>query len=678
MDHHLPRLSENVYVGLCHKIGSPTEVRFRKEVADTIEVVDKPVHIMRGFDRMVSGSRREGFRLRGSDEDYMLLPPDHKVICDISQISHYRIPQITLILMNWDDLPPGFTRLNLVSRSNEAKIISSCIEINNNVFISSTLFRENYLHFLKTCNVPNNTAVPHGPCSTSVAFQGRETDKAFCFQSHHWPTSALPWIQRCRERGWPHQNVIFDILSGGFHVVPIASTPENELEWRISFSRAEQKLVYSMNHCQFLCYGLFKIFLKEVINNRPNTSNLCSYFIKTIVFWVIQTKTSLSWTPDNLLFCFWKSFKLLIYMVHTGECPNFFIPQNNMFRVKVTGSVQTSMFSQLYDLYNKGISCLLLSETLRPFLSIAILNRTLGVSTDESSAISMAKLDMCLFIELTSSKHNILDLKEIAANIKQVERIIRGGLTSYQQVILQCITSNVLRNTAMLLQSLLSQNENQNKIIYKAKVAALLKQSCKFGCLSDILYLAMYFYRTRRYEDSISCLHKAQERMSVPYIMYRNRSNPDIYRNYMERNTLGTRMRRALVRDIRLNVMDIYIVELALEQKICSKNAIWSLTIPPLVMLNMLFILNHHRLGDTVRSRQSLRDLQSLLLSDDGTHVPHLLRDISWQIVGICQQIFGDYSGSLLSYQKSLQQIPFNKLLQATLFRINSVQNEEF
>ncbi|XP_062591936.1 uncharacterized protein LOC134253430 [Saccostrea cucullata] len=321
---HLPRLSETVYVGLCREVGSPTEVRIRREVKDTEEAVSKPLYIMRGFDRMRSGSIHEGFRLRTSDVDFMLWPPDHKVICDLSQISLYRIPQHTviLILMECDNVPPGFTKLNLLSQSCNAEVISSCVIKNNNVFISSTLFRDYHLDFERTCNVPMPNVFSHGPCSTHSIMHDLENDHAFCFQSNHWPTSALSWIQRCFKKGWPNQNVISDILRGGFHVVPIGSTPENELEWIISFSRAEQNLVYSMNHCQFLCYGLFKIFLKEVINYQTNTPILCSYFIKTILFWVIQTNTSLSWTPDNLLSCFLESFKLLICMVHTGECPN--------------------------------------------------------------------------------------------------------------------------------------------------------------------------------------------------------------------------------------------------------------------------------------------------------------------------------------------------------------------
>ena len=70
--HHIPRLSEAVYVGMCLEVGTPTEVKIRREVVDTYEAMNRPVWIMREFDRMKSGSRREGFRLKTSDWDFML------------------------------------------------------------------------------------------------------------------------------------------------------------------------------------------------------------------------------------------------------------------------------------------------------------------------------------------------------------------------------------------------------------------------------------------------------------------------------------------------------------------------------------------------------------------------------------------------------------------------------
>ncbi|XP_078336988.1 uncharacterized protein LOC144626580 [Crassostrea virginica] len=364
--HHIPRLSEAVYVGMCCYVGSPTEVRIRREVTDTDEAVCRPVWIMRGWDRILSGSRREGFRLKTSDRDAMFWLPDHKVICDISQISLYRIPQHTVILMECEDLPPGFTRLKLMTPS---------------------------------------------PDQTTLTLH------------------------------------------------------------------------------RLLC----------------------------------QSLQFLSW-----------------------------------------------------------------------FLS--------GQITEEIS------------------------------NKKRAY-----------------ICDNSLK---------------------------MMKLASKIGCVSDILYLAMLYYKNCHYEQSLRCLQRAQEKMSKPYVIYRKRVNEEMYRRVIPGMSLSDRMRKCVIYDICLHEGYVYIDELVPEQEVNKSDGSGVIIISPLVMLHMLFVLDYHRLGDIVRSQQSLQDLHTLLLYDDVAYVPMILRDISWQILGICQQTCGDYVGALNSFQCSLQQQkPFNAIQKATMFRIQGIND---
>jgi tetratricopeptide (TPR) repeat protein len=191
--------------------------------------------------------------------------------------------------------------------------------------------------------------------------------------------------------------------------------------------------------------------------------------------------------------------------------------------------------------------------------------------------------------------------------------------------------------------------------------------------VSDILYLAMYYYRTRRYEHSLRCLQRAQERMSVPYVMYDGNVNVEIYRRAMTAVSLSDKMRKAVVSNIKLDSDYAYIDELLLEQRVSYMNGESILYIPPLVMLHMLSVLNHHRLRHTLESHQALQNLQTLLLYDDGVHVPVDQRDLSYQILGICQHVCGDYVGALNSYQCSLQQYQQHKIQQASHCRIEKL-----
>ena len=136
-------MAEVVYVIMCRYVGTHTQVNIRREVMDTEEAVMRPVWIMRGYDMMESGSFREGFRFPQSDLDVMLSHPDHKVICDISQISLYRMPEHTVILMAREDLPPGFTRLKLMTPSVDPNVMSASIFINGEIYISALLHEIN-------------------------------------------------------------------------------------------------------------------------------------------------------------------------------------------------------------------------------------------------------------------------------------------------------------------------------------------------------------------------------------------------------------------------------------------------------------------------------------------------------------------------------------------------------
>ncbi|XP_078327863.1 uncharacterized protein LOC144623337 [Crassostrea virginica] len=674
--HRNPRLSEAVYVGMCRELGTPTQVRIRREVEDINEAVNKYVWIMRGFYRMMSGSYREGFRLKTSDWDIMLWFPDYKVICDHSQISLYNIPPNTVFLMECEDLPPGFCRLKLMAPlSNQIIKLCTCT-INNERYVSNRFSIAVWWDLKQDNSGFTESDKEHCPCVTVYdEHNEKNIDYVYCFQSHHWPNGATPWIQRCQLKKWPPDYVLYSIINAGFHLVPKGSSLlnlGNDCEWRISFSRAEQILVYSMNHCQFLCYGLLKIYLKEVINTNENEACLCSYFMKTIVFWVIQNHKHLAWVPENLLECLWICFKLLLSLVNRGECPNFFIPQNNMFRVKVVGHTQFALFDQLFGLYCKGISCLLASPTIRKYLHKAILNKTLTFKTDEGSVVNGFRFDMCLFYEVGMRHFGISanTFKEFINLINTIEEMQSYELSSFQILIVHHFLCKSLQKLSWFLLGHMKGNMSNRKRAYiLGKSLNMMRRATEIGCGSQVLSLAMLYYRTCNYEQSLKCCRKAKDIM--PKIWYLERVNEEIYMSAMAGLSLSDRMKKYPIWKIVLHHHYVYIDELALEQQACEENAEYLLQIPSLVMLHMLFVLNNHSLGDTVRSQQSIQDLHTLLLDDDGTHIQTQYKDISWQILGICQQTCGDYVGSLRSFKCSYQQTSRRHPIQkATIVRI--------
>lgn len=125
----------------------------------------------------------------------------------------------------------------------------------------------------------------HGPCQMVKEDQ---IDIVRCFRCKEWVSIALPWIQRSRGT-WPSSELIKDITHYGVLFVPVGcKTSTNEdIEWRISFSMAETQLVHSFTHTQILCYAMLKTIVSD-IGKKRHGELICSYFIKTIMFWISE------------------------------------------------------------------------------------------------------------------------------------------------------------------------------------------------------------------------------------------------------------------------------------------------------------------------------------------------------------------------------------------------------
>lgn len=119
-------MSESVFVVLCDIVGTSQQVAFRREMEDITEMVETRVTPDDGVIEMMSGSMREGFRLEGSDIDYMLWPNNHRVIMDMSQSEYYNTTNTSLILSYSFESPPGFTLLLLLTPPTDRYVQSAC------------------------------------------------------------------------------------------------------------------------------------------------------------------------------------------------------------------------------------------------------------------------------------------------------------------------------------------------------------------------------------------------------------------------------------------------------------------------------------------------------------------------------------------------------------------------
>ena len=316
-----------------------------------------------------TGSKAEGLELPGSDEDYMF---------DMNNLDNIRVTQLLdensfcFLLMSTENTPPGFVLLKHDSYLPPFQIYlnNSFRNINGSWYLSSDWFINNKLlaklrdeKYLFMCILLNKIQ-RQGP---SMEISG--VDHVPSIHCAFWPNEASEWVHRPRYFNWPTPQDISSIYDFGFHLVPVGH-PQSDMkmmEWRISFSVAERTLVWSFNHVQMKCYAVMKIILKEFIQVKCNPQNqiLCSYFIKTFLFWKYETTSLTFWRTDNLRNCINYLLSEFSKCIQEGVLMHYFIPKFNLLSIKLTRAAQRELL-QLFDIIiQSDISILKECRTLK-------------------------------------------------------------------------------------------------------------------------------------------------------------------------------------------------------------------------------------------------------------------------------------------------------------------------
>ncbi|XP_052078464.1 uncharacterized protein LOC127716337 [Mytilus californianus] len=350
MDNVTQNISTALYRYLCQNIvGTEDHVkqlRWINTVRDNLSSDEKMTFI-------TNGSFGEGLEMRGSDLDIMCVLKDMK-IQNVKSSSH---PNIRYWTMDTDDVKPGFTKLYC---ENKSGIFNRTLEeLNGKYFFSSAIFRQGLLVDKKKLSI-------HGPC---ISDNDEKMDIALCLRCKTWVSPATQWITRPSNQ-WPSLNVKQRIVEHGVLFVPIGvkGSPKEHLEWRISFSVGEKLLIHTFTHSQLLCYALLKILLKDVIATNSECKDLlCSYFLKTIIFWISEELPQCAWKPASLIPCFMRCLMRLIYCVKYSVCLHYFIPENNMFENKIEGRARDILLEKLFNLHSNGWRCILFSDQISKF-----------------------------------------------------------------------------------------------------------------------------------------------------------------------------------------------------------------------------------------------------------------------------------------------------------------------
>lgn len=342
-------MSVPLYNYLCCVFGYESDVKTRR----LCYVISEFLSPMKGC--IPSGSKAEGLDFEGSDHDIMFVQQNINV-------SEYPRNELLFnsFVISTTETTPGYVRLISYGKITPCVRLLCVEQDNNRLLLSNELFKQDRLF-----NVPLPAGVVHGPC---IADPEGKVDYAFCFRCTSWIHQAHQWIHR--KRAWPSTELIYEIVNYGILLVPIGckGSPNEDIEWRVSFSVAEKQLVYSFSHTQLLCYALMKLLLKEVIDLRQDCKDLlCSYFMKTVVFWVSEEFPVHVWKPENIISCFQQVLKRLIFFMNFEILPNYFISKNNLIKNRFDPVQLLTIVNMLTELYERGIYCFHQSKTMSSF-----------------------------------------------------------------------------------------------------------------------------------------------------------------------------------------------------------------------------------------------------------------------------------------------------------------------
>ena len=317
-----------------------------------------------------TGSKSEGLELPGSDEDYML---------DINNSMQIKVTQsfveneaFSNFVMSTEHVPSCFVLLQHIPQAQTLPYLYRGFRYRNGIpYLSSDfIVRESVLCWSKT---PVEKVNRQGPSAeTWYEFNDKSksgTENVSSINCAFWPNVALEWVQRPRLFGWPTSQDIETITDFGFHLVPVGHSLSGTklIEWRLSFSIAERTLVWSFNHVQMHCYAVMKIILKEFIKTRCNPENqvLCSYFIKTFLFWQYETTELNFWRTDNIRECIKYLLTEFSKCIQEGLLRHYFIPSFNLLSVKLTREAQIELLQLFVIAAQNVINILKECKTLR-------------------------------------------------------------------------------------------------------------------------------------------------------------------------------------------------------------------------------------------------------------------------------------------------------------------------
>ncbi|XP_052086415.1 uncharacterized protein LOC127723705 [Mytilus californianus] len=626
-----------MYEQLVQIVGTERDIRYRQRLFLLKDMIESNMDISK-LPHITSGSISEGLDLPGSDLDIMFVIGVVEVINMAENIKYSR--KYTTLMMETDPLYPGFTRLKLAAddyhssyRLIKDSLVQSLQTNKNGFYVSTYKFVQNIQQITESVET-----LLHGPCLSDLH---EEMDFAYCLRCKSFPYNASNWVNRHRKH-WPPNEVIDTIVKNGCLLVPVGpkTMTNDQLLWRLSFSVAEKQLVHSFNYTQLLCYGLLKLTLKHIINKQPGAKDLlCSYFLKTTLFWLSEKVSIETFQLANIFNCFFLCLDTLRSFINNCYCPNYFIPEQNMFQGKVNMRNNKRLLSILHSIERGGTAGLISN-----FFSEGA---TLDCLAPTFKCKSSTQLDFFFYKYIS-----VLRSETYINNCYRGMIIAKSFLKSESSIFVRDVCKWWLDSlnhfvVQLLPRPFLGQNVKNKQNRYHKH----LLQSLQTDAVNGWLLYASFYYVLGQYKVTLRItdyvLSKCtDDKLYIGFLSFPQDKINNYAKNICTKNvTLNEKAKLATINHFTyLKRSSLIPAELSLE---VENNALY---VPPVVLTHCLRVLCFHHLGETFNTLQSLQDLN---LTVRGKYfITSSLTSETLTILGVCCEVSGDIDSAYVCYDK--------------------------
>ncbi|XP_076071842.1 uncharacterized protein LOC143043412 [Mytilus galloprovincialis] len=590
------------------------------------------------FTFITSGSFGEGLEMTGSDLDIMYVSKNIEVYEDIKAANH---SNVKYVLMETDDVKPGFTQLLVLEQVYSQYLRQRCEEPNGKHYFSSALYKQRVMRNI-------DSIVIHGPC---ISDKEGIFDHAMCLHCRTWISQASQWITRSNN-SWPSYNVKQSIIKHGVLFVPIGvkGSPKEDIEWRISFSVGEKFLINTFTHTQLMCYALLKILLKDVIATYTECEDLlCSYFLKTIIFWISEELPHSIWKPENLISCFMRCFKRLIYSVENSICLHYFIPENNMFENKIEGRARAILLDKLYNLHSYGWRCMLFSNQLSNFHESMWKDH---IEPHTLHTIEVVKTLHSKSLWLTINGYSSTECNTNTST-KIIHQIVFSDNSSLKYVYTydMSVWGSKYAQSAPL-NSTRRGNKHQYKQ-YKSRICTLL-QNIYHDVVSGWLMLASFFYKSKQYSKALHIIAYSISKCSpekLQFFMDMSDIHYQTLKLKLFQNISIVQLWKIMLIDSMLFVHNSWLIPNELQMEV--ENGAYRIS--PIVYAYFLKLLCHYQLNNARQCQDCLHNLQNVISENYFIGNSKQYHSGAYTILGIVFQLLGDNESARQAFMQSVE-----------------------